>query len=245
MCTVTFIPRQRGYLLGMNRDEKRTRAIGLLPTSRDVDGRRAICPSEPTGGTWIALNDSGVTLALINWYSIPASTSRATMSRGEIIPSMCASQSAEIIKRLLATLPLGRISPFRLIGVFPTGREIGEWQWDRKQLTTKSHRWQGQQWISSAFDEPTVQKVRSRTFQDFQNQASADTTDWLRRLHRSHLPESGPFSTCMHRSDAVTVSYTEVSVNHDRAAMRHNRGSPCDGSDFSSQDLRLTLSNDR
>src|SRR5689334_4291843 len=31
MCTVTFIARQRGYCLGMNRDEKLARPIGLPP----------------------------------------------------------------------------------------------------------------------------------------------------------------------------------------------------------------------
>ena len=40
------------------------------------------------------------------------------------------------------------------------------------------------------------------------NQKFEGRLNWLRRLHRSHLPERGPFSICMHRSDAATVSYT-------------------------------------
>ena len=33
---------------------------------------------------------------------------------------------------------------------------------------------------------------------------------WMRRLHRSHVPAPGPFSICVHREDARTVSYTEI-----------------------------------
>ena len=42
--TVTFIARQRGYCLGMNRDEKLTRAAGLPPKKKQVNGCSVICP---------------------------------------------------------------------------------------------------------------------------------------------------------------------------------------------------------
>jgi hypothetical protein len=227
MCTVTFIARKRGYLLAMNRDEKRTRAIGLPPKPRTIGHHRVICPSEPGGGTWIALNDSGVTLALINWYSVPGRVKDGAVSRGEIIPGLASAESGEAVASGLAALPLSHINPFRLIGAFQETREVIEWRWDLKQLTQKDHRWRNQQWISSGFDEPAAQKIRGRTFRRFLSQTSAGTPDWLRRLHRSHLPSRGPFSTCMHRDDAVTVSFTEISVSQTRGALRHNRGAPC------------------
>jgi uncharacterized protein with NRDE domain len=71
MCTVTFIARQNGYALGMNRDEKVTRVTALPPARFCLAGRTVLCPSEPGGGTWIGINDAGSTLALINWYSLP------------------------------------------------------------------------------------------------------------------------------------------------------------------------------
>jgi hypothetical protein len=42
MCTVTFMPSRTGYCLGMNRDEKRARAGGLLPALRHIDGRDVV-----------------------------------------------------------------------------------------------------------------------------------------------------------------------------------------------------------
>jgi hypothetical protein len=227
MCTVTFMPRRAGYCLAMNRDEKRSRAKGPPPTIRNLNGRRMLCPSEPSGGTWIALNDKGVSLALINWYSVAAKARGDIVSRGAIIPSVSGSDSPLVANIELAALPLDRINPFRLIAVFPASQEITEWRWNLKQLTRMRHRWRAQQWISSGFDEPKAQKIRSTTFSLAQAQRSAGTIGWLRRLHCSHSPHRGPFSTCMHREDAATVSYTEIEILHGSSKMRHICGTPC------------------
>src|SRR5881397_2669259 len=154
MCTVTFIARQRGYCLGMNRDEKLTRPTGLPPKVKKVNGRSVISPSEPGGGTWIALNDHGATLALINWYSITARVEGTAISRGEVVNSVSAATSPDYTNDAIDGLPLNRINPFRLIGVFPITGELIEWRWDLKKLARKNHRWKSQQWISSGFDEP-------------------------------------------------------------------------------------------
>jgi hypothetical protein len=227
MCTVTFMPRATGYCLAMNRDEKLVRAKGLPPAERNVRGSKVLAPSEPGGGTWIALNDDGVCLALINWYSVAARVKRHPVSRGRCIPAVSTANEPARVNAGLVRLPLKRINPFRLIGVFPRLRQITEWRWNLKQLVWRNHRWRSRQWISSGFDEPTAQQVRGRTFRQAKAQASEGTLDWLRRLHRSHSPQRGPFSTCMHRDDAATVSYTELCVWRDGATMRHILGAPC------------------
>jgi hypothetical protein len=211
----------------MNRDEKLTRPTGLAPRKKIMDGRAVMSPSEPGGGTWIAVNDHGVTLALINWYSINARVGRNALSRGDVVNSVSAATSSDSADTALLRLPLDRINPFRLVGVFPATGEIFEWRWNLKQLVRKNHRWKTQQWISSGFDEPAAQLVRGRTFRLAQKQKSAGRLDWLRRLHRSHLPQTGPFSTCMHRKDAATVSYTEVAVSDQHALMGYVNAAPC------------------
>ena len=233
MCTVTFIARKMGYYLGMNRDEKLTRPIALPPKKRTLNGLAVFAPSEPGGGTWITLNHQGATLALINWYSITARVDRNVLSRGEVVNSTNAAISSASADATLNALPLNRINPFRLVGVFPATGELVEWRWNLKRLVRKNHRWKTQQWISSGFDEPAAQGVRGRTFRQVQKQESAGSLDWLRRLHRSHTPEIGPFSTCMHRADAATVSYTEISVSPREAVMRYFAGAPCRNLEYS------------
>src|SRR5580765_6120197 len=109
MCTVTLIARKKGYCLGMNRDEKLTRPSGLPPEKKNVNGRGVISPFEPGGGTWIALNDHGVTLALINWYSITAQSGGKAVSRGEVINSMSAAISPAFVDTALTELPISRM----------------------------------------------------------------------------------------------------------------------------------------
>lgn len=229
MCTVTFIARKRGYALGMNRDEKVTRQKGQAPKVRRVNGVKVLCPSEATGGTWIALNQFGAVLSLINWYSVLNRVQCDAVSRGEVIRTLSTSNSPDMIDSGLITLPLRRINPFRLIGVFPALGKVVQWSWDLKRLARKNHTWKTQQWSSSGFDERKAQSERDRTFRQALRQSSARSIDWLRRLHRSHAPRVGPFSICMHRPDAATVSYTEVSVTSHLAIMRHCRGSLCRG----------------
>jgi hypothetical protein len=227
MCTVTFCPRHHGYALAMNRDELLTRPVGRPPSEINLNGRSILCPSEPGGGTWIAVNQDRVCFALINWYFVTARVRGATASRGEIIRHVGVVAAPAAASELLEKCALHKINPFRLIGIFPDTRQIFQWQWDLKRLVRQEHRWQMQQWISSGFDEPAAQRVRRRTFRRAREQVSAGSLDWLRRLHRSHAPAVGPFSTCMHRADAATVSYTEVQVVAGKIAMGHLAGPPC------------------
>lgn len=229
MCTVTFVPRRTGYRLAMNRDEQLDRVEALPPARRKLDGRAVIYPSEPGGGTWIALNDQGVCLTLVNWYSIATRVAGKFVSRGRVIPAVCAFSEPDLTHAALEGLPLMQINPFRLVGIFPNRREIAEWRWDLKRLVRQPHAWRAQQWISSGFDEPAAQRVRGRIFRLASRQVSTGRVDWLRRLHRSHAPKVGPTSTCMHREDAATVSYTEVAVLPRQAGMAYHAGAPCRG----------------
>jgi hypothetical protein len=227
MCTVSFIARRNGYALAMNRDEKLTRVAGLPPRLRQVGGRAVLCPSESGGGTWIALNDTGATLVLINWYSIKTRVTGHIVSRGVVVNSASGAQGKDAVDCALTKLPLAKINPFRLIGVFPNSGEIFEWRWELKRLRRVEYPWKPQQWISSGFDEPQAQRMRSNVFRLALAQRSVGSLEWLRRLHRSHAPEFGPLSTCMHRADAATVSYTEITVSSYHATMRYHSGAPC------------------
>jgi hypothetical protein len=227
MCTVTFSPRNRGYALAMNRDEQLFRVAGLPPSETTIAGRRVLAPSEPGGGTWISMNDGGVTFALINWYAISSRVKAKAVSRGEVVKIVSPLTTALSAAKALEQLPRARINPFRLVGFFPERTEIVEWRWDLKTLSSKKHPWRLQQWISSGFDEPQAQRLRDKVFQGAAALKSAGHREWLRRLHRSHAPATGPFSTCMHREDAATVSYTEVSVSSRITVMRYFDGAPC------------------
>ncbi len=233
MCTVTLIARRHGYALGMNRDEQLTRPVACPPSRRQCGPRTAILPSEPGGGTWIGVNDTGVTFALINWYSVTRRVAGKALSRGEVPLAVLATDSPTQAEETLESLALRRVNPFRLIGVFPARSAVVEWRWDLRTLTRHEHPWRTATWISSGHDESRAQRTRGGVFRAALRQRSAGTVDWLRRLHRSHRPETGPYCHCMHRADAATVSYTEVQFRRAAITVRYTPDAPCSCSSLS------------
>jgi hypothetical protein len=251
MCTVSFLPNKHGFYLAMNRDEKLDRSTALPPTSVTLESHRAVFPREPTGGTWISANDAGVCLALINWHRVEREPKNDVVSRGEVVRTLAAKRSANEITDGVAKLPLRKLRPFRLIAIVPSQKLVTEWRWNLESLTMRDHKWQPQHWFSSGFDERRAERVRAKVCASFvaggglSAVASAKADDpgsesaragvntagyslrWLRQLHSSHAPKRGPFSICMHRGDASTVSYTEVAVSKKRATMRYKAGLAC------------------
>jgi hypothetical protein len=245
MCTVSFLPRAHGFYLAMNRDEKRDRLAGLRPAVVEIENHRAVFPREPAGGTWISANDSGLCLALINWHRIQHKPKKDTLSRGLVVRELAGKSSADEIATSLKKLPLRKLRPFRLIVIAPDQMCITEWRWSLHGLTKRDHAWQRQHWFSSSLDEHRGELERARICASFvaggadpgrcktsrrDRRAGVDAAgyslSWLRQLHRSHAPKRGPFSICMHRANAATVSYTEVTVSRQRTTMRYKPG-PC------------------
>jgi len=227
MCTVSFVPTSRGFYLAMNRDEKRERFAALLPEIVEFESHRSIFPREPTGGTWISVNDGGVCLALINWHRIRRKPKNDILSRGLIVRQLAGEISADQIATSVKRLPLRKLRPFRLIVIAPDQKCITELRWNVQRLTRCDHGWQRQHWFSSGLDEPRAEVERARTCASANTKASGPTLKQLRKLHCSHAPTRGPFSICMHRADAATVSYTEVSVTEKSVSMRYADGPPC------------------
>ena len=232
MCSVTFWPQREGYLLGMNRDERLTRVAALPPIRVVVGGGTVIHPREPTGGTWITLNDHGVVIALINWYSIPARAPQPAASRGDVVLALRRCLTVDEAEARLRAQSLSHTNPFRLIGIFEAERRICEWRWNLQARARIDQEWAPRQWLSSGYNEPLAQRLRGAAFEQEREVGDAGTVAWIRRLHSSHAPERGPFSTCMHRADAATVSYSEIEVNRTSIEMRYCAGPLCGGADW-------------
>ncbi len=238
MCSVSFLPHSGGFDLLMNRDELLSRPAALPPSIHRCGGLAALYPHELHGGTWAGINESGLTLALINWYSQPQLA--GTLSRGEVIPALLAEETAGEAEVRLKALPLSRMNPFRLIIVSPSEKRLQEWRSSGSLLEGSALPWEKCHWFSSGFDEEQANHVRRLTCGDAAGEADADTLPWLRRLHRSHVPTNGAFSLCMHRADACTVSCTEISLNSTGAVMAYHAGPPCCSGPPFTMSLRLS-----
>lgn len=230
----------------MNRDEKRDRFAALPPKIVEFKNHRVLFPREPTGGTWISANDAGVCLALINWHRIKREPNNGVRTRGEVVRKLAGISTSDEISAAVKKLALRKLRPFRLIAIVSPENRVIEWRWNLNRLSIRKHSWEPHHWFSSSFDEHTAELVRTKVCASFVAgggdpgkretsrlgrsagvNAAGYSLSWLRRLHRSHEPERGPFSICMHRPDAATVSYTEVAVSGRSVVMCYKHGPPC------------------
>lgn len=210
-------------MLAMNRDEQVSRPRALVPRRRWAGTRASLYPSEAGGGTWIGASDAGFSLALINWYAKPQRDRTLCVSRGIIIPHLLAAENLAEAAAMFADLPMVKINPFRLVAASFWERRLWEWRWDGERLTRSQFGWSLRHWFSSGYDEALVNKKRAAMVRE----AAKPTRAGLRKLHQSHLPAEGPYSICMHRADAKTVSYTEIVTAKSGTTMRYAAGSPC------------------
>lgn len=228
MCTLTVVTRNDLYLMGMNRDEKIARGPGFPAEIHEFDGTRAVYPNDGDGGTWFATNECGIAFALLNWNDAAAHAIDAKkQSRGRVIPLLIDSRSRSDLRDVFDISNFKGMMPFRLVGVFPSDREIWEWRWDSTQLDIEVLAWESRHWFSSSLSDARAESVRGAACRNAHHESDAGSVPWLRRLHASHADDPGSFSLCVHRHDVETLSYSEVMVTPKYIRMGHFRGSPC------------------
>lgn len=216
MCTLSWRPSAAGFQLFFNRDERVTRGRALPPARRRAHGISYLAPQDKdAGGTWIAVAETGLALALLNFYQTERRVGR--QSRGLLIPELIARPPAEVGAALAAS-PLDDFAPFTLVKAHEASFELARWDGQRLQPFQAAT----QPIVSSAVAEVEATRVRTDLFATF----SADVAGNL-AFHCSHLPMRGPLSPCMHREDAQTLSFTTIAVTTAHVEMAYADGPPC------------------
>lgn len=226
MCTVSWLRDRSGYQLFCNRDEKLTRAQGLPPSVYARDGVRYVAPMDADrGGTWVAANELGVTLCLLNGRGTPH-TVAPLVSRGRLIPKLIAASSALGAVRQAAAIRLEHYAPFVLVAVeqqFPACLLL----WDGRYKVTITNGDAFMPLASSSFDPVGASEHRRRLFRALQRGRGSVDAALLRAFHASHGSGASAFSPCMHRADAQTVSFTHVNVSGASVQLFYTPSAPC------------------
>jgi len=226
MCTVTFIPRNDGFYLAMNRDERITRPSASPPAVFGQGVVESIYPLDSEGGTWIAANRSGAAFALLNWNDVQV-LHQKTCTRGSVIPALLGSTCDHAAELALRRLDLDGILPFRLVGIFPAQERLIEWRWDQQTIERNSFPWATRQWCSSSLSDAAATASRKQVLEQKLTECRPRSLTWLRQLHSSHDDGYPLFSHCVHREEVETVSYTELVCLGQRIACNYLACSPC------------------
>lgn len=222
MCTVSWTRRSDGYDLFFNRDERKTRGAEFPPALARRAGVAFVAPWDgERGGTWLAANEFGVALGLLNDY---AATWRPAFgiesnSRGHIVTSCAMATNRAEVLRILRTQPLMRTPAFRLV-VLSRDEAPLVVSWTDGVLRYRDGV-QAPFLSSSSFATDEVVAYRRARYDAIAHTAPGVTSAALAALHYEHDLARGAHSVLMQRSDASTRSVTHVSVDAGGVRLRY------------------------
>lgn len=228
MCTVTWLREAGGYQLFFNRDERRTRKRAVPPTVHLNDGVQKIYPVDAdAGGSWLGVNQQGVTLGMLNYYQAQAAMpAPGKVSRGVLLVSLLAAASVTEAMGRAEQDKLTDYAPFMLVGLEP-GRALERLTWDGQQPVRDTVETPAMI-TTSAFEGGVVIEARQEYFREVEKEHGPLSVADLVAFHASEHPEAGPYAVCMSRPDACTVSFSHISVTPERIAFAYADGPPCE-----------------
>jgi hypothetical protein len=221
MCTVTFLPTERGALITSSRDEKVRRARAIPPAQYEVNGCRLLYPKDPeASGSWIAMQENGSMAVLLNggWKKHePSYPYRA--SRGVILLEIA---SGKDMLEVFSGISLENIEPFTII-IFQLGK-LQECRWDGcikyvNQLSAEiPHIWSS----VTLYDEQAI-KQRREWFSNWLSGYPEPGMEDIRQFHLSAGNGDSVNDIRMNREgQLLTVSITCTKIVTGKALIRYH-----------------------
>ncbi|MEM9801884.1 MAG: NRDE family protein [Planctomycetota bacterium] len=234
MCTLTWTHRVEGgassYRLWFNRDELRTRGPEVPPREAEAgSGVRYLSPADSdAGGTWIAVNEHGVTVALLNGYrETRGPTPPEWRSRGLLVRDLADLTSAEAAWGRLAPRDLAPYRPSVVAVVDPSGRALLA-RWDGLDLAIDPVAERQLPIVSSSYEQDEVQRSRRALYDDLVGRSESPPPPERLERYQSHVGVDGPsaFTPSMSRPDAATRSQCLVEVTPSSVSIAYAAGAP-------------------
>ena len=230
---MTWLVTAGGYEIFFNRDERRSRKAASPPAIHLAKGTRYIAPLDGDfGGSWLAVSERGLSLALENGYTdlddLAHEPPSGFTSRGLLLTSLIDSRSTEEVVRRLREQDLHLYRSFLLAAFDPDGSGLLA-SWIRGSLGIEPLIDDVMPLVSSSFETSEVRKSRCEVFRRMQREMEGDPVELHLAYHESHLPERGPRSTCMHRPEAHTISFSHIRVEGTEVRFHYVPRSPCRG----------------
>lgn len=213
-----------GYDLFFSRDERKTRAPALPPSYHILNGVTFVSPADGNfGGSWMAVNEAGMTLALLNLYGPGIPPERAGMtSRGLLLVSLMDVQQVSDLPTRIRKAGLDVANPFTLLAFDPKRKPM-RYTWDGRDLALTELTDADMPVTTSSVATARVAKRRRKELGEVAEEDGTLTVDLLESFHHSRGSSPSEFSVCMDRSDAHTVSLSHVHVTAEQVVFSYQR----------------------
>jgi len=201
------------YEVFFNRDELKTRSRAVPPELMLSDNSiRFISPTDPNaGGTWMLVNELGVTICLLNRWHESLKVPTASKSRGQLVLGLAGSaDTAEVITRLSQT-DCREYKPFTLVAL-DQQRLLVE-AWDGGRLYTEQTK---APLTSSSYCFPEVSKARRDRYATLDENGPQALSNY----HAGEVEQSA-FTVRMNRPDAQTWSRSHLVVGPAQIAWQY------------------------
>lgn len=238
MCTASW-HHHRGYSLYFNRDELRTRKIAEGPEIQCLDDVQVIAPRDGDfGGSWISVNEYGLSLALLNRYEDAfQGNEQAIRSRGLLLMDLAPVSNLAALRSMVREMSFACYRPFTLLALTP-GHPATIMTWNGLECSLIENGDAEMPLVSSSYNTRDVIAARQLQYRNLFGTGQTADEDLLLDYHRSHHPQAGPYSTCMHREDAATVSFSRIEVSQDSIRFAYHPASPCSEAPGITRELR-------
>lgn len=226
---MTVLPLPNNMLrVAFNRDESRTREAGRSPRTHPFGKHQAILPIDPpSGGTWLAVNDAGLILGLLN-RTLPGDKPKpGKRSRGELIPTLLeCTTPPEALMEIEGRLDYRDFSPFQLVLIGQGLLAKIDWDGTRPMVASRLLGEQPMMFTSSGLGDHLVDGVRRELFLSL---FDSPVEGWPRvqdRFHRHAWEGQEHLSVNMVRATARTVSHSVIELGEGFAQFTYYPGWP-------------------
>jgi hypothetical protein len=182
-------------------------------------------PVDPVSdGTWVAVNDAGLALTLLNYNPEQPPTGR-TVSRGGVVTALAGCATLDEAVAGCAAIPAGDMMPFRL--VLCDGRRFAVWRSDEPAESIRTQPLDRPvMFTSSGLGDHLVEPPRRELFDGWFSEGSEPWVQQQDAFHAHRWDDRPHLSVAMSREDARTVSYTTLDIGPDAITMRYHPDRP-------------------
>lgn len=220
MCTVTFIPLEKGVILTSNRDEHVSRGIALYPEIYQTNNRKTIFPKDiKAGGTWFISNENGDIGVLLN----------GAFEKHLPLPPYRKSRGLMLLDFFDADSPYERLQQYNFFGIenftlilWHRGvlREI---KWDGAKLKEKEHNPELPHiWSSVTLYSEKMINERHGWFENWILSREKTTPQDIFDFHFNTQKQNIEYGLRISRNTKIfTTSITSLCLDEQRATFRH------------------------